>query len=95
MKYTSVERIWTKYPNKYKALNLAALLAREGIEAQMRNENKILGNVYEDALRRLVETDLRYEKLTPAEIEALTREGYGESHTRTWREPLAFGRTFF
>ncbi|MFO7675178.1 MAG: hypothetical protein R6X12_02505 [bacterium] len=94
MKYTSLERIWTKYPNKYKALNLASLIARDGIEAQVRGESKIVGNVFEHSLRQLIEADLHYEKLTDAEVEALTREGYGEAHTRTWREPAAFGRAF-
>ncbi|HDQ99545.1 MAG TPA: hypothetical protein ENN51_04580 [candidate division WOR-3 bacterium] len=95
MKYTSLERIWAKYPNKYKALNLASLLARGQIEKQADGEKPLPGNVFENALKQLVETDLRYEKLTTAEVEALTREGYGESHTRSWREPSAFGRTFF
>jgi hypothetical protein len=93
MKYTSIERIWTKYPNKYQALNLASLLARDSIEALMRGENQGKGNLYEHALKQLIDTELHYEKLTDAEVEALTREGFGESHTRTWREPAAFGRT--
>ncbi|MFO7639009.1 MAG: hypothetical protein R6X14_06915 [bacterium] len=92
MKHTSLEEIWTRYPNKYKALNLAALLARDIIETQTRGEGRLTDNVYEQALSKLVTTDLSYEKLTPAEVEAITREGFGEAHTRTWREPSAFGR---
>lgn len=95
MKHTSLEQIWTRYSNKYKALNLAALLAREVIESQPSGEGRMINDAYEQALKQLVQTDIRYEKLTPAEVEALTREGYGESQTRTWREPSAFGRTSF
>jgi hypothetical protein len=92
VKYTSIERIWTKYANKYQALSVCSLLARRDIEAAVRGESQLKGNVFEHALDLLISTDVKFEKLTEAEVEALTREGFGEAHTRTWREPSAFGR---
>lgn len=84
MKNISLERIWARYPNKYQALNVAALEARRLIEALQKGEIQLNQNLYDYALDRLVAGELKYEKLTEAEMEALTREGYGEP---------SFGRT--
>ncbi|MEO0081683.1 MAG: hypothetical protein ABIL25_05235 [candidate division WOR-3 bacterium] len=84
MKNLSLEAIWQKYPNKYQALNIAALEARRVIEALQKGETQLNQNIYDYALGRLVAGELKYEKLTEAELEALTREGYGEP---------GFGRT--
>ncbi len=78
MKNISLERIWEKYPNKYQALNVAALEARRLIDAMQKGEVQLNENVYDYALGRLIAGELKYEKLTEAEMEALTREGYGE-----------------
>jgi len=78
MKNLSLENIWDKYPNKYQALNVAALEARRIIEALQKGETQMTQNIYEYSLARLIAGELKYEKLTEAEMEALTREGYGE-----------------
>ena len=78
MKNLSLDNIWARYPNKYQALNVAALEARRVIEALQKGEMQLNQNIYEYALGRLIAGELRYEKLTEAEMEALTREGYGE-----------------
>jgi len=78
MKNLSLEKIWEKYPNKYQALNVAALEARRIIEALQKGEMQMTQNIHEYSLARLIAGELKYEKLTEAEMEALTREGYGE-----------------
>ncbi len=79
MKYLSVENIWKRYPNKYQALNVASLEARRVIDGLHKGEVQLTQNIYEYALGRLVHGELTYENLTEAEMEALTREGYGET----------------
>ena len=83
MKHISVEQIWDRYENKYQALRIAALEARRVIDALQTGEMQVNQNIYEHALEALVAGDIRYERLTEAEIEALTREGYGDTaHNR-------------
>lgn len=79
MKYVSLEKIWQVYPNKYQALNVAALEARRVIEGLNKGELQPGRNIYEHSLERLVNSEINYEKLTEAEMEALTRAGYGET----------------
>ena len=78
MKYSSLEGIWAKYPNKYLALNIASLEARRVIDALQKGETQIYKNIYEHSLERLIAGEIKFEQLTEAEMEALTREGYGE-----------------
>lgn len=78
MKNLSLEKIWDRYKNKYQGLNVAALEVRRVIEALQKGEIQLNQNIYDYALERLVAGELKYEKLTEAEMEALTREGYGE-----------------
>lgn len=83
MKHTSPEEFRKRYDNRYRALNVAALEARRVLDGVQRGEIQLEQNVYEYALRRMVGGDIKFEKLTEAEMEALTREGYGEpSFTR-------------
>ena len=49
------------------------------IEDLGRNEQPLDNSIYGQALDRLVSGELRFEKLSEAEMEALTREGYGDS----------------
>ncbi len=85
MKHNSLEKIWEKYPNKYQALNIAALEARRVIDGIQKGEIQTSENIYDHALAKLVAGEIKYEKLTEAEMEALTREGFGDS---------GFGRGF-
>ncbi len=79
MKYTSIERIWDKYENKYQALRIASLEARRVIDALQTGDIQINQNIYEHSLQALVAGEIRYEKLSEAEIDVLTREGYGDT----------------
>jgi hypothetical protein len=78
MRYISLEKIWQIYPNKYQALNVAALEARRVIDGLSKGDVQLSRNIYEHSLDRLVSSEIQYDKLTEAEMEALTREGYGE-----------------
>jgi len=78
MKNLSLEKIWERYPNKYLAMNVAALEARRFIEAQQKGEYHSEQDVHDAALGRLVAGELKHERLTEAEMEAINREGYGE-----------------
>lgn len=78
MKLTSPEMLWRRYPNKYLAVNIAALEARRIIEGMQRDEIQMAQSPYEYALDRVVRGEVEYAKLTEADIEALAREGYDE-----------------
>jgi hypothetical protein len=75
---TSPERIWTKYPNKYLALNIAALEARRIIEGMHKDEIQLELSPYEYALERTMRGEVHYAKLTEADIEAMAREVFDE-----------------
>lgn len=55
MKYISIEKIWEKYDNKYKALIRAAKEARRVIEGLEKNEIQIEENPYRHALKLITE----------------------------------------
>jgi len=78
MKNLSLEEVWKLYPNKYQALNVASLEARRIIEALQKGEVQTTQNLYEVAMKRLTDGELKFVKLTEAEMEALNREGYAE-----------------
>ncbi|MCX7732855.1 MAG: hypothetical protein N2248_06830 [candidate division WOR-3 bacterium] len=71
MKFVSIEQLWHVYPNKYLALNIAALETRRLIDAISRDEIQLPTNPYEYALHRLLRGELKYAPLTEAELEAL------------------------
>ena len=79
MKHNSLEGIWSRYPNKYEALSIAALEARRVIDAVQKGEIQFSGTIYDHALAQLVAGEIKYEKLSEAEMEALNREGLGET----------------
>jgi hypothetical protein len=78
MKHLSLEKIWDLYPNKYQALNVASLEARRVIDGLHKGDVQMSKNIYEHSLEMLVHDEIKYDKLSEAEMEALTREGYGE-----------------
>jgi len=78
MKHLSLEEVWKRYPNKYQGLNVASLEARHIIEALQKGDIQLSRNLYEMAFERMVSGELKFDKLTEAEMEALTREGYAE-----------------
>jgi len=78
MKYNSLEGVWQRFPNKYQALNIAALEVRRVIDGMQRGEVQVAGNIYDHAMKKLIAGEINYEKLTEAEMEALNREGFGE-----------------
>ncbi len=78
MKNLSLEEIWKRYTNKYQALNIASLEARRIIEGLQKGDVQTTQNLYEVSLKRLTDGELKFEKLTEAEVEALNRETYAE-----------------
>lgn len=78
MRHLSLEKVWEQYPNKYQALNIAALEARRVIDALQRGELQMNQDIYDHSLEWLIAGKIKYERLTEAEMEALNREGYGE-----------------
>jgi len=83
MKFVSIEQLWMVYPNKYLALNIAALEARRLIDAISRDEIQLPSNPYEYALHRLLRGELKYAPLTEAELEALTSARVSAESKRT------------
>jgi hypothetical protein len=75
MKNVSVEQLWRVFPNKYLALNIAALEVRRLIDALSRDEIQIPGNPYTFALNRLLRGELKYTPLTEQELQALSQKG--------------------
>ncbi len=78
MKLISPEQLWKRYPNKYLALNVAALEARRIIENMQHDEVQLPRSPYEIALERTVRGELAHARLTEADIEAMAREGFDE-----------------
>ncbi|MGB9742310.1 MAG: hypothetical protein ACP5JB_05915 [candidate division WOR-3 bacterium] len=91
MKSVSIEQLWQVYPNKYLALNIAALEVRRLIDAISRDEIRLPTNPYEYALYRLLRGELKHAPLTEAELEALTSLRTGSESKRS--EPVAPGAT--
>ncbi len=85
MKLVSPETLGRHYPNKYIALNVAALEARRLIEQMHRDEVRLTSSPYDQALERVLNGELKFAKLTEADIEALAREGFEEP---VYRRPL-------
>lgn len=82
MKVISPEKLAVRYPNKYVALNVAALEARRIIEGMHKDEIQMAQSPYEVALVRAIAGEIPWAKLTEADIEALSRETYEESLTQ-------------
>lgn len=78
MKLTSVEKLWRRYPNKYLALNVAALEARRIIDAVQRGDSQLGDEAYQLALERTARGDLKHAQLTDEELAAMGREGLEE-----------------
>ncbi|MGQ9707394.1 MAG: hypothetical protein ACUVUR_00765 [bacterium] len=75
MKNVSVEQLWRVFPNKYLALNIAALEVRRLIDALSRDEIQLPTNPYSFALHRLLRGELKYAPLTEQELQALSQKG--------------------
>lgn len=78
MKWTSLEELWRVYPNKYLALNIAALEVRRIIETISRDEIQLPTNIYDYALKRLLRGELKYAPLTEEELAAMSQKGMEE-----------------
>ncbi len=87
MKYVSVEQLWRVLPNKYLALNVAALEARRLIDAISRDEIQLPGTPYEYALRRLLREELKFVPLTEEEILAASQPKSSMEGKRKETEP--------
>ncbi len=85
MKVVSPEKLCQHYPNKYLAINVAALEARRLIEQMHRDEIELPRSPYELALEAVLRGELQYTRLTETDIQALSREGVEET---AWRQPL-------
>ena len=77
MKITSPEALKKVYPNKYLAVNIAALEARRVIEGMHKDEIQLPVSPYEYALDLTLRGKVKWTKMTEADIEALAREGFG------------------
>lgn len=75
MKNVSIEDLWRVFPNKYLALNIAALEVRRIIDALSRDELQLPTNPYSFALNRLLCGELKYAPLTEQEMQALSQKG--------------------
>jgi hypothetical protein len=78
MKIVSPDRLEAKYGNKYLGLNVAALEARRIIEGMHKDEIQLAQSPYEYALDKALAGEIKWAKLTEADIEALARESYDE-----------------
>ncbi len=78
MKWTSIEELWRIYPNKYLALNIAALEVRRTIDALNRDEIQLPTNIYDYALKRLLRGELKYAPLTEEELAAMLSQHRSE-----------------
>jgi hypothetical protein len=78
VKVVSPEKLSARYPNKYLALNVAALEARRIIEGMHKDEVQLAQSPYEYALDRTTAGEVKWARLTEADIEALARETYEE-----------------
>ncbi|NPV14933.1 hypothetical protein HPY86_08410 [candidate division WOR-3 bacterium] len=82
MKWVSLEQLWQTHPNKYLALNIAALEVRRIIEAMNRDEIQLPTNIYDYALKRLLRGELKYAPLTEEELAALSQKTFEELTSR-------------
>ncbi len=82
MKWVSLEQLWRTKPNKYLALNIAALEVRRIIEAMNRDEIQLPTNIYDYALKRLLRGELKYAPLTEEELAALSQKTFEELTSR-------------
>ena len=78
MKIVSPEALKKVYPNKYLAVNIAALEARRVIEGMHKDEIQLPVSPYEYALDLTLRGLVKWTKMTDADIEALAREGFEE-----------------
>jgi hypothetical protein len=78
MRIISPEALKTRYPNKYLAVNIAALEARRVIESMHKDEIQLPVSPYEYALDLTLKGQVKWAKMTDADIEALAREGFEE-----------------
>ncbi|HTW92655.1 MAG TPA: hypothetical protein VMH22_13255 [bacterium] len=78
MKIVSPEALKKVYPNKYLAVNIAALEARHVIEGMHKDEITLPVSPYEYALERTLKGEVKWARMTEADIEALAREGFEE-----------------
>jgi hypothetical protein len=74
----SPEQLWKRYPNKYLAVSIASLEARRIIEGMHKDEIQLPVSPYEYALDRTLKGEVKWTKLTEADIAALAREGFDE-----------------
>jgi hypothetical protein len=81
MKWVSLEELWRTQPNKYLALNIAALEVRRIVEAMTRDEIQLPMNIYHYALKRLLRGELKYTPLTDEELAALSQKTFEELTT--------------
>ncbi|MGQ9679015.1 MAG: hypothetical protein ACUVUD_07040 [bacterium] len=82
MKWTTLEELWKVYPNKYLAVNIAALEVRRIIETMTRDEIELPTNIYHYALRRLLRGELKYAPLSEQEMAILNQKGFEELASR-------------
>jgi hypothetical protein len=78
MKITSPDTLSAKYGNKYLGLNVASLEARRMIEGMHKDEIQLAQSPYEHSLDKALAGDIKWARLTEADIEALARETYEE-----------------
>jgi hypothetical protein len=78
MKIVSPEALKKVYPNKYLAVNIAALEARRIIEGMHKDEIQLPVSPYEYALDLTLKGQVKWAKITEADIQALAREGFEE-----------------
>jgi DNA-directed RNA polymerase subunit K/omega len=58
----TIEKIWEKYDNKYKAINIAALEARKLKEDQVKGLVDQSTNLILESLRKLMSGKIRYKE---------------------------------
>jgi len=78
VKITSPGALAKRYPNKYLAVNVAALEARRIIEGMHKDEIRLPVSPYEYALDLTLKGEVKWAKMTEADIDALAREGFEE-----------------
>ncbi len=78
MRIVSPEALKKRYPNKYLAVNIAALEARRIIEGMHKDEITLPVSPYEYALDLTLKGEVKWAKMTEADIQALAREGFEE-----------------
>lgn len=81
MKLVAIEEVWRVFPNKYLALNVAALEVRRIVELLSRDEIQLPTDPYDYALHRLLLGELKFAPLSESEYLALVQKGLIESAT--------------